>query len=180
MVYIALLRGVNVGGNSMVSMATLKACFEQLGFKDIKTYINSGNVIFSTKQEATDVLAGRIETALDQVFDPGIRVLVKTREELQRLAADVPTVWVNDADMRCDVMLLWPAIDKPSVLQKLPIKPEIEDIKYLSGAVLWRIDRPLVTKSRMNRIIGTPLYKQITIRNVSTVRKLVALANEIV
>ena len=178
MVYITLLRGVNVGGKSMVSMAALKACFEALGFGNVKTYINSGNVIFSTGQENTDALAKQIEAALDQTFDPGIRVLVKTREELQKLAATIPADWTNDTTTRCDVMFLWPTIDKPETLQELPANPELEDVRYMPGAVVWHMDRAHLTKSRMPRIIGTALYKQITIRNVNTVRKLVTLASE--
>ena len=179
MVYVALLRGVNVGGKTLVNMAALKACFEQLGFASVRTYINSGNVIFSTGQASTDVLAKRIETALDQAFDSGIRVLVKTREKLAGLAAAIPAGWVNNTAVRCDVLFLWPAIDKPDILRELPSNPDIEDVRYLPGAVVWHISRTHVTKSRMARIIGTPLYKQITIRNVTTVRKLAALANEI-
>ncbi|HUB93617.1 MAG TPA: DUF1697 domain-containing protein [Verrucomicrobiae bacterium] len=179
MIYIALLRGVNVGGKAMVSMVALKACFEQLGFTHVMTYINSGNVIFNSTDVSTDTLARRIEASLDQTFDPGIRVLVKTNDELQALAAAIPSSWVNNADMRCDIMFLWREIDKPTIVNELPIKPDIEDVRYLPGAALWRIDRPQITKSRMTRIIGTPLYKQITIRNANTVRKLASLANEI-
>jgi uncharacterized protein (DUF1697 family) len=179
MVYIAFLRGINVGGKSIVNMVGLKRCFEQLGLSNVKTYINSGNVIFSAEQEDSDSLASRIETALDRIFDPGIRVLVKTREELQNITAAIPNTWVNDTDTRCDVLLLWQAVDDPQVLEELPTEPDIETIRYLPGAIVWYVDRSLVTKSHMTRIIGTPLYKQLTIRNVTTVRKLVTLSNEI-
>jgi uncharacterized protein (DUF1697 family) len=179
MVYIALLRGVNVGGKSIVSMAALKGCFEGLGFSSVRTYINSGNVIFSAEREDADKLASRIEAALDRMFDPGVRVLVKTREGLERLAAAIPEEWANNTETRCDVMLLWPTIDNPEILKELPAKPDIETVRYLPGAVVWHIDRPLVTKSNMTRIIGTPMYKQLTIRNLTTVRKLITLAHEI-
>jgi uncharacterized protein (DUF1697 family) len=179
MVYIALLRGVNVGGKSIVSMAALKACFEQLGFTGVKTYINSGNVIFSTEQEQAEVLGKRIETALDQTFNPDIRVLVKTLAELQKLTAAIPTDWVNDTTTRCDVMFLWPEIDKPAVVKELPSNPELEEVRYLPGAVVWYISRSLVTKSHMARIIGTPIYQQMTTRNSNTLRKLATLANEL-
>jgi uncharacterized protein (DUF1697 family) len=170
---------VNVGGKAMVSMATLKSCFEQLGFQNVKTYINSGNVVFSAAQGTRDILAGRIEAALDATFDPGIHVLVKTQEELQKLATAIPADWANSTDTRCDVIFLWAAIDSPQVLKELPGNPEIEDVRYVPGAVVWHMSRPLVPRSRMTRIIGTPLYKQMTIRNINTVRKLLALANEI-
>lgn len=179
MIYIALLRGVNVGGKSIVSMAALKDCFEGLGFQNVTTYINSGNVIFSTEQGSSNEIASHIEAALDQAFDPGIHVLVKAKKELEKLVANVPEEWVNNTETRCDVMFLWPAIDNERVLEELPTKPDLETVSYVPGAVIWHIDRPLITKSRMARIIGTPVYKQITTRNITTVRKLVALTNEI-
>lgn len=179
MVYIALLRGVNVGGKGIVSMSVLKSCFEELGFKNVRTYINSGNVIFSDEPADSAALTERIEAALDQTFDPGIRVLVRTREELGWLTDAIPSDWTNDAETRCDVMFLWPEVDRVGVLADLPSNPDLEDVKYYPGAVVWHLDRPLVAKSRMARIIGTDLYKQLTIRNINTVRKLLTLANEI-
>jgi uncharacterized protein (DUF1697 family) len=178
MIYIALLRGVNVGGKGVVSMSGLKSCFEQLGFSHVRTYINSGNVIFNTEQTDSGILAQRIEAMLDQTFEPGIRVLIKTRDELKWLTEAIPADWANDSEARCDVMFLWPEIDRPRTLNDIASSPDIEDVRYYPGAIVWRIDRPYVTKSRMTRIIGTKMYKQITIRNINTVRKLLTLANE--
>lgn len=180
MIYIALLRGVNVGGKSTVNMAALKTCFEQLGFNHVRTYINSGNVIFDTEQTDSNALAQRIEGALDQTFDPGIRVLMRTRDELKWLAEAIPTDWTNGTEAKCDVMFLWPEIDRPGILAELPAKPDIEEVRYYPGTVVWYIDRALVTKSQMTRIVGTKPYKQMTIRNVNTVRKLLTLADETV
>lgn len=179
MVYIALLRGVNVAGKPTVSMAALKACFEGLGFGDVRTYINSGNVIFRAAQATNDALASQIEAALAESFTPGVRALIKSRDELQRLGDAIPETWVNDTAFRCEVIFLWPEIDRPEVLGELPSNPELEDVRYAPGAALWHVSRSLVTKSRMTQIIGTPLYQQMTIRNLTTVRKLLALANEI-
>jgi uncharacterized protein (DUF1697 family) len=74
--------------------------------------------------------------------------------------------------MRCDVMFLWEGFDRKDILTELKIKPEIEDVVYVPGAVIWRIDRSNVTKSRLFKNIGTDLYKGMTIRNSNTVRKL--------
>ena len=179
MVYVALLRGVNVGGKSMVSMAALKGCFEQLGFADVKTYINSGNVIFHAEQGDSQSLATQIETALDQMFNQSIRVLIKAREELRELVTAIPADWINDGDTKCDVLFLWPAIDTPEVLRELPSSPVLEDVRYVPGAVLWHINRSSLGDSRMARIAGTKIYRQMTTRNPNTVRKLLALADEI-
>ena len=163
----------------MVSMANLKRCFEQLGFSDVKTYINSGNVVFNTEQGDAEVLATRIQTALDQVFEPGIRVLVKSYEALQRLASAIPADWANDSTAKCDVLFLWPEIDTPDLLSTLPIDPDLEDVRHIPGAVLWHIDRSQVATSRMARLTGSKIYRQMTVRNVNTVRRLLELADAI-
>jgi uncharacterized protein (DUF1697 family) len=80
--------------------------------------------------------------------------------------------------VRCDVLYLWEDVDRPSVLDGLDFKPEIEQVLYTPGAVIWRIDRKDVTRSRLSKIIGTPLYKRVTIRNCNTARKLAELVQE--
>ena len=176
MIYIALLRGVNVGGKAMVSMNELKACFENLDFSDVKTYINSGNVLFRTDRVGVGTLTKEIETCLSEQFGLSIKVLLKTHDQLKALAARIPKDWVNDAETKCDVMFLWPEVDRAEVLEQIPSNPDIETIRYVSGAVLWCINRKFASKTRVTRIIGTPLYAQMSIRNCNTVRKLLALA----
>ena len=179
MVYIALLRGVNVGGKAMVSMTELRSCFETLGFTDVKTYINSGNILFRTDRVGVSMLTKEIEACLSERFGLDIKVLLKTDDQLKELVAHIPKDWANDADTKCDVMFLWPEIDNAEVLTQIPSNPDIETTRYESGAVLWCINRKFATKTRVTRIIGTPLYAQMTIRNVNTVRKLLALADQL-
>ena len=172
MVYVALLRGINVGGKHTVAMALLKKTFENLGFNGVKTYINSGNVIFSSSQKP---LAEKVEAAIEKDFGFRVPVVVRTFQELETLVKGIPAEWVNDTSMRCDVMFLWPAVDRPEVIQQFPFKPELEDVIYLPGAVVWRIDRSSVRRGAIPKIIGTNIYKQLTIRNVNTTRKLYEL-----
>ncbi len=176
MAYLALLRGINVGGKAKVSMAALKTSFETLGFTNIKTFINSGNILFSTDKTERKELTKIIESTLAKDFGMPIKVLLKTSSELKILAAAIPDTWVNNEGNKCDVFFLWPEIDNPEILQMLPNNPSIEDIRYEPGAVFWHIDRKLAGKTHMTRIVGTTLYHQITIRNTNTVRKLAALA----
>lgn len=176
MVYLALLRGVNVGGKAMVSMAALKDCFETLGFTHVTTFINSGNLLFQSTEKQQEKLTRAIEAALQTSFNIPIQILLKTHDQLMSIADAIPDDWVNDDATKCDIMFLWPEIDNPKILEQLPSNPGIEETRYEPGAVLWHINRTLVTKSRMTRIVGTKLYHQMTIRNVNTVRKLAALA----
>jgi uncharacterized protein (DUF1697 family) len=174
--YVAFLRAVNVGGTGIVSMAAIKQALDQLGLVDVRTYLNSGNVIFSGPASDEAKMATRIEKAIEQRAGLAANVLVLTRAALKKVVEAIPVGWVDDKQMRCYVLLLWKEVDDQTILSQLPSKPEIEDLKYTPGAVIWRIDRKNLSKSRFTRIIGTPLYKQITIRSANTVRKLSDLA----
>jgi uncharacterized protein (DUF1697 family) len=179
MVYVALLRGINVGGNSKISMKELAETFSELGFQHIKTYINSGNIIFSDTSHTPSKLVSLLEVAIKKDFDLEIKVVVRDLKAISNITKSLPKTWLNDSTMKTDVMFLWEEIDSPKVLNELPTKPEIDEVKYVPGAILWRVDRENVTKSGMLRIIGTKLYKQMTIRNCNTVRKLHALMQEV-
>jgi uncharacterized protein (DUF1697 family) len=172
MTYIALLRGINVGGNNKIEMARLKAAFEQLGFTDVKTYINSGNVVFTASETSTSQLCRQVEAAIEKDFGLAVPTLIIDANQLAKIAAAIPADWTNDQTMKCDVLFLWSALDQPEVLEQLPINPKIEDVKYTAGAVIWRVDRTHQPQSGLIKIIGTKLYGQVTVRNCNTVRKL--------
>ena len=176
MIYVAFLRGVNVGGKGIVSMAAIKGALVALGLSDVRTYINSGNVIFSTRALDNQQLTARIETALEQHIGMAINVLVMDHKALQKVVDSIPADWVDDKTMRTYVLLLWRELDDGKILDRLPIKLGVDELRYTPGAVVWRVDRNNVSRSHMNRIVGTPLYKKITIRSANTVRKLNELA----
>jgi uncharacterized protein (DUF1697 family) len=172
MVYVAFLRAVNVGGKGIVSMAAIKEALIDLGLSDVRTYINSGNVIFSTRASDGQKLGARIERALEERSGLPIKVLVKDHKSLKKLVEAIPRNWVDDRTMRTYVLLLWKELDDRKILDSLPVTPGVDNVRYAPGAAIWQVARKDIRKSRMNRIIGTPLYKQITIRSANTMRKL--------
>ena len=172
MVYVAFLRGINVGGKAIVSMAAIKEALADLGLADVRTYINSGNVIFSTRASNAQKLGARIEKALEDRAGMQIKVLVLEHKVLNTLVDAIPRNWVDDKTMRTYVLLLWKELDDRKILARLPVRPGVDNVRYAPGAVIWQVDRKDITKSRMNRIIGTPDYKQITVRSANTMRKL--------
>ena len=178
MVYVALLRGINVGGNNKIEMARLKSVFEGLGFQNVRTYINSGNVIFDSDLRDVLKLVVQIEAAIEKNFKLPIKVVVRDLPTILSTVDAIPETWVNDSHMKCDVMFLWQDADSEAVLDRLVIKPDIDDVKYVPGAIIWRVDKPLVTRSGMMKMAGTQLYKQMTIRNVNTARKLAKLMQQ--
>lgn len=175
MIYLALLRGINVGGKNKVEMKQLKTVFEEAGMTSVRTYINSGNVIFSTPLRGRPRLVRLLEEAIAQRFGFKINVLLRDVKSMGAVVKAMPTHWTNDKAMKCDVMFLWDDVDRPSVLKQLRIKPELDDVRYAPGAVIWRVDRKNVTRSGMMKLVGTPLYKRMTIRNCNTTRKLLEL-----
>jgi uncharacterized protein (DUF1697 family) len=175
MIYVALLRGINVGGNHKVEMIRLKRLFEGLGFENVITYINSGNVVFESSGENESEFSGKIEVAILGEFGFEVDVVVINSKKFMGTAHALPSSWQNDSDMKCDVMFLWKSIDSQKVLDELIIKPGIDEVKYVSGAILWRVDKENVTKSGIMKLVGTKLYKQMTVRNCNTVRKLASM-----
>ncbi|MCA9329516.1 DUF1697 domain-containing protein [Candidatus Saccharibacteria bacterium] len=174
MKYVVLLRGINVGGNNKVSMSDLKQALQDAGFTDVVTYINSGNIVL-TSELPTKAVNNTVEETIKQTFGLDVPTLTLAKPDFLRIADELPTNWTNDSEMRCDCFFLWQGIDTPDVLENLTIKPDIDRVKYVAGAVFWSVDRKNVTRSGLAKIIGTATYKQITIRNANTVRKLVAL-----
>lgn len=174
MIYVALLRGINVGGNSKVEMSRLKTLFEKAGAQKVTTYINSGNIIFESSGPA-EKLTVNLEKKIETEFGFNVKVLIKSLTEMKSITKDLPDSWKNDTETKCDVMFLWKDFDKKEVLNELISKPEIDNVKYSKGAILWFVKRKDVTRSGMLKLVGTKLYKQMTIRNCNTTRKLLTL-----
>jgi uncharacterized protein (DUF1697 family) len=170
--YVVLLRGVNVGGNCKVDMKQLKVVFEELGFSNVSTYINSGNVLFQSKNPPS-VIA--IEKALKKAFGFAIVVVVRTADNIAKVVKAIPAGWDNNSQVRTDVLFLWDEYNNKSSLKLITPHPEADKLQYVDGAILWRVNRKFYTKSAMRKFIGTPLYKHMTARNVNTVAKLAQL-----
>ena len=102
--YISLLRGINVGGQKKIKMDELKKLYDSLGFKEVKTGIQSGNVIFSSPAKDAEVLAKRVEQRIKEVFGLEVSVLIRTPEELQNVIKANP--FANEDNARLYVTFL--------------------------------------------------------------------------
>lgn len=169
--YVALLRGINVGGNNKVSMAQLKDALAADGLDDVSTYINSGNIFFSSDHPPAKV-ERMVHDAISREFGLDIKVLIKDLPAIRSIAAEIPDEWRNDADMKCDVMYLWDSHAAPDVVDSLPVREGIDEVRYTAGAIIWKVDKALVTRSGLGKLVGTDLYAHMTVRNANTARVL--------
>lgn len=173
--FVALLRGINVGGNTIVPMKTLKTVFETLGYEDVTTYINSGNVVFTSSAGSARRLEESIEEALRKRFGSEIRVVVKSKAEMKRIVAAIPREW-DDADRwRPNLIFLSHRIDKPSIAKQVRSNPAIETLLYRKGVLFWAVTRKDLTKSVVAKTNRSPIYKEMTVRTPNTARKILEL-----
>ena len=178
MIYVALLRGINVGGNAKVEMPKLKTCFETLGCKDVLTYINSGNVIFRDDRPAQE-LVPLIEAAIAKDFRLNIHVVLRDIDNFKLLCQKIPLEWTNDDRLKTDVMFLWDEIDNPDILEKVTINPKIEYARYYPGALVWHISRTNTVPGGSITFGKAGLSRRMTARNINTVRKLFSLMQKL-
>ena len=176
MKYIVLLRKINVGKENRISMRILEDVFVSLGYKEVKTYINSGNVIFKTIKSKS-VINKEIDNTLFGLFKSRIQFVIKTSKEMRIIRDAIPKEWENDNEQKTDIAYLFDEIDKPGIINELPIKKEFVKIIYVKGAVIWNVTRKNLMKSQLSKIAGSKLYQQMTIRNVNTARHLANISD---
>jgi uncharacterized protein (DUF1697 family) len=177
MTYVALLRGINVGGNNKIDMQTLRSGLESTGLKNVKTYINSGNIVVSSTLGRDDVL-NMVNNQISQLFNLAVPVLVLTATEVTAIADTIPIDWHNDETHKCDVLYVWPRLDPFQLKNDLEIKSDYEEIIAVKGALIWRSNREHVTKSSLIKLPQKDVYQYLTIRNCNTARKLKSLVDE--
>jgi uncharacterized protein (DUF1697 family) len=177
-VFVALLRGVNVGGKNNLSMSELKTNLSKAGFDDVRTYINSGNVLFTSSQTDARKLETNIERLLSIQHKLECKVVVRSLSEMKKLVESLPAAWKDDESWAHNVVFLRHSIDSKNVLKELAPKPEIEKVLYRSGAVLWSVQRSEIKQSTMTKLSSRKIFQHMTVRNPNTTRKLYELMEE--
>lgn len=173
--FVALLRGINVGGNNSIKMSTLKEAFEKSGLKNVLTYINSGNVIFESDEKKTGKLTEEIEKMLSKTFHYKARVIVKSQDQIQQIVANVPKEWQSRKDIRCYVGFLSDVVDAKIAAREIILKEGVDSLKTGTGVFYMTSLLSALTKSAFNKLVGTKIYQEMTIRNYNTTRKILAL-----
>jgi uncharacterized protein (DUF1697 family) len=178
-VYLALLRGINVGGKNKVNMADLKACFEKLGYGSVQTYGNSGNVIFTAASTDPRELESHIEKAFVKNFSSSIGVFIRSLDDMKEVMEEMPKDWQTSSGRKYDIIFLRHTIDNPKIVHDLGPKPGIEELHYRPGVLFWSVNIRDFSKSNMSKIVGTDMYQDMTIRGPSTIRKVYELMSRL-
>lgn len=176
MKFVALLRGINVGGNNKVSMSVLKNCFENLGFRNVLTYINSGNIIFESAERDKSTLVHICESAIEKQFGFRVVCAVISAHELVAALNHAPEWWgVDSASKHNAIFVIAPKRTEDILLEVGEAKHEYELVEAFEPIIFWTAPLKTFNRTRYSKIVGTKLYKSITIRNANTTRKLAEL-----
>lgn len=173
--FVCLLRGINVGGNNMISMRSLKDSFEEMGFTDVTTYINSGNIIFRAKHGQPRKLEPKIERMLSQEYELERKVVVRDFDEIAKLIKSLPRTWNDDQRWSYNVIFLRHSIDSKKILDDLDAKNEVEKVVYRPGTLLWAMKTSEAKPSVWTRLPSKKIFQEMTVRNLNTTKKIYEL-----
>lgn len=175
--YVILLRGINVGGKNAVPMASLRKCLEEQGFATVLTYIASGNVILKSNKPAHDVKA-QIEGALPENFnldDGFVKVLVLTGKQFQAIVDNKPNGFGEQPEKYHSDAIFLIDIDSTQAMAAFNPREGVDHVWAGNGVIYSQRLSSQRTKSRLNKIMGTPFYQSMTIRNWNTTTKLLEI-----
>lgn len=173
--YVALLRGINVGGKNLISMADLRQELETAGYSAVRTYIQSGNALFETDSPRAELEAS-IEALLAERLGCPVRVVVRSRRQLANVVTSAPAGFGADRDTHLsDVVFLKAPLTSAQAMRAVSLREGV-DRAWAGPGVLY-LDRlaERSSQSRFNRLVTTPQYGRMTIRNWSTTTRLLAM-----
>ncbi len=176
--YVALLRGINVGGKNLISMADLRGEMENAGYKSVQTYIQSGNVLFET-DTPRDELERSVEALLAQRLGVPVLVVVRSHRQLANVVASAPEAFGTDRDTYlADVVFLKAPLTSAQAMGAVSLRDGVDRVWAGAGVLYFERLAERISQSRFSRLVGTPQYQRMTIRNWSTTTKLLAILDE--
>ncbi len=173
--YNALLRGINISGKNKISMPDLKTALTEKGFADVKTYLNSGNVLFSDDDADVVKLAERIREIISETFQLEIPVFVISQDELKGLLSKAPSWWGSDSkDIYDNLIFAIAPYSIETVAEKIGEPTvELEKVELCGNAAFWSFDRKRYAKANWWKKTAAPgIGEMITIRTANTLRKI--------
>lgn len=177
-VYVALLRGINVGGKNLIKMPSLRECFESGGFEDVTTYIASGNVLFRGTG-STSALSSRIEKMLSRTFDYEATVVVRSRAQMRSVVERAPSGYgIKPDTYLTDVAFLKEPLTAAAALKQVPQKEGVDEAAAGPGVLYLSRLKAKASSSRLSRMTQLPIYKSMTLRTWGTTTRLLELMDD--
>lgn len=177
--YIALLRGVNVGGKAILKMADLRLALEKVGLENVQTYIQSGNVLFESSITNTSTLAQLVGTSIKKHFGIEVAVAVFSKQQWQNIIANAPAWWGKDKLWKHNLLILLEAYDMKDVVAAIgTLKTDIEAVEEGDGVLYQSMSLKLFGRTTTGKLASNPIYKKMTIRNFNTANKLLTLLDD--
>ena len=178
--FLALLRGLNVGGQNVIGKHDLIRCFEDLGFDSVRTYIQSGNVLFRSSESRAAALTRGIEAALSERLSNRVRAAVLSRTRYRAAVASAPGGWGRDDDWKHNAAFTLGGVAPRRVIEQLPVpKEDIETLAVGRGAIFWSVSGQHETRTTWMKLAAAPVYQHLTVRNHRTVFRLRELLEEL-
>ena len=177
--YIAFLRGINVSGHRIIKMEELRKIFEALKFKDVKTYIQSGNVVFETKDNDSKALTNKIEKHLLKTVGYEVEVMIRTIPEIEKITENNPFKKVK-LDKTLNLYLTF-LHDEPSAELKKSLISSSDDIatfKIKEKEVYTLYKRSNAKHPFSNNFVEKKLKVAATTRNWNVINKVLDFAKE--
>lgn len=175
--YVAFLRGINVGGNSLIKMDALRAALTDCGLESVTTYIQSGNVLFESHSKDEHALGKQIEACIKKYFKLDVAVAVFNHGEWQRIISNAPGWWGKTTDWRHNIFVVVTPDSAEDIAQNIgQLKPEFEKL-FAGNRVLYQsIALAGIGRGATgSKLASNKVYKQISIRNYNTATKLATL-----
>lgn len=177
--FLALLRGVNVGGRNIILKDALIRCFEDLGFTGVRTYIQSGNVLFRSDETNVRAITDVVEKGLSDRCSARVRAVVFPRSRYRSAVRAAPPDWGRSETHRHNALFTLRGITPAQALAQLPPpKADLETLSIGPGVIFWSASRQALTRTTWMRLAAAPVYQQVTIRNHRTVLRLLELFEE--
>lgn len=174
--YLILLRGINVGGKNIIKMADLKASFEEMGFANVRTYIQSGNVLLESPEKDKAALTTKIEVGLSKRFNFEAKVVLVSQKELAAIVQSAPQGFgAEDKKFRYDVIFLKEPLTPKEAMKSVRVRAGVDEAHTGKQALYFSRLISRAAQSYLTKIIGTPVYQNMTIRNWNTTTKLLEL-----
>ena len=173
---VALLRGINVGGKNVIRMADLRSAFEAEGFRDVVTYIQSGNVIFRAPGSTPGALTIRIEEMLASAFGYQARIALRSREAMEAVVTGAPAGFGSQPDRyRYDTLFLRPPLAASAAMKEVRVRSGVDEAWMGDGVLYFSRLISQASRSYLSRLVSMPVYQEMTIRNWNTTTRLLEL-----